>query len=547
MNVIIWARVSSREQSEGYSLDAQVRFCREKAQRMGWNVLREFVLAESARRGAERKVFNDMLGWTRKNAKARQIGAILAHKLDRVCRNMRDAVRMQELEDSHGVRAAFVDNEFGSDAAGVLSFNMMAAVSQYYSDNLRQEVRKGQDEKIRQGWLPCGVPYGYVNSKDKEEPIRLHPQRAKLVMRVFELYSHGGMTFDMIADQLQNEGFIYRPTKPRLTIGYISYMLANRFYVGDIVWRGQVYSGKHHPLVDRETFKLCRKLLKGKNRRTRRVTHPLANGLLLCKYCGSMITGEVINRKLTGGGVRTHRYYRCANNKPGPDHPRVRWREQDLEDAIVAELDTLKMPTPELAAWFRETMIAAFDDKESRDRQQRLTLGRQRAEFQQQDARLLDAYLAGHIDKATFQDRTTELKGRLRELNTAFGGVNTDADSVSRGHGEDEYPAMQGLGGDMMQGHSESVQGHDHGPATDHIRCRDIDPSCRDMAVRVFDFTQRAGEIWRGSKIGRKQRILRAVSLNRTLNDASVEITKRKPLDLLPNPTAVSSSRGDRI
>jgi len=38
---------------------------------------------------------------------------------------------------------------------------------------------------------------------------------------------------------------------------------------------------------------------------------------------------------------------------------------------------------------------------------------------------------------------------------------------------------------------------------------------------------------------------LRAVSLNRTLNDASVEITKRKPLDLLPNPTAVSSSRGD--
>ena len=198
-------------------------------------------------------------------------------------------------------------------------------------------------------------------------------------------------------------------------------------------------------------------------------------------------------------------------------------------------------------AWFRETMIAAFDDKESRDRQQRLTLGRQRAEFQQQDARLLDAYLAGHIDKATFQDRTTELKGRLRELNTAFGGVNTDADSVSRGHGEDEYPAMQGLGGDMMQGHSESVQGHDHGHATDHIRCRDIDPSCRDMAVRVFDFTQRAGEIWRGSKIGRKQRILRAVSLNRTLNDASVEITKRKPLDLLPNPTAVSSSRGDWI
>ena len=547
MNVIIWARVSSREQREGYSLDAQVRFCREKAQRMGWNVVREFVLAESARRGAERKIFNDMLRWVRRNAKSQQIGAILAHKLDRVCRNMRDAVRMQELEDNCGVRAAFVDNEFGSDAAGVLSFNMMAAVSQYYSDNLRQEVRKGQDEKIRQGWLPCGVPYGYVNCKERGEPIRPHPERAKLVVRVFELYSQGGMTFDMIADQIQDEGFTYRPTRAKLTIGYISYMLANRFYVGDIVWRGEIHPGKHKPLVDRETFELCRKLLKGKNRRTRRVTHPLANGLFLCKYCGSMITGEVIKRKLKDGSVRVHRYYRCANNKPGPNHPRVRWREEDLENAIAAELDGLKMPTPELAQWFRETMIAAFDDRMARTKQQRLTLGRQRAELEQQDARLLDAYLAGHIDETTFQGRSAELKGRLRELEAALTGVGNEATGAVQGHVEEDNSALQGHCGDMTQGHSDPLQGHENAPASAENPCRDIDPACRDMAVGLFDFTQRAAEIWRGSKIPQKQRILRSISLNRLLGDVSVEIAKRQPLDLLPIPAAVSSSRGDWI
>jgi len=540
MNVIIWARVSSREQREGYSLDAQVRFCREKAQRMGWTIVREFVLAESARRGAERKVFNDMLRWVKKNAKGQQIGAILAHKLDRVCRNMRDAVRMLELEDNHGVRAAFVDNEFGSDAAGVLSFNMMAAVSQYYSDNLRQEVRKGQDEKIRQGWLPCGVPYGYVNTKDRDMPIIPNPERAKLVVRVFELHSQGGMTFDMIVAQIYREGFVYRPTKAKMTIGYVSYMLANRFYVGDIVWRGETYPGKHKPLVDRETFELCRKLLKGKNRRTRRMTHPLANGLFLCKYCGSMITGEVINRKLKDGSVRKHRYYRCANNKPGPDHPRVRWREKDLEDAVAAELDTLKMPTPELAQWFRETMIAAFDDSTARNKQQRLTLGRQRTELQQQDARLLDAYLAGHIDDATYQSRSAELKGRLRELETALS-------SAVQGHAEEDNSALQGHCRDMTQGHSEALQGHETALATAESPCRDIDTACRDMAVRLFDFTQRAGEVWRGSKMAQKQRILRSLSLNRVLGDVTIEIEKRQPLDLLPIPAAVSSSRGDWI
>ena len=146
-NIVIWARVSSREQREGYSIDAQLRFCRMKAEREGWNICKEFAVAESAKRGAERTAFNEMYQWVRRNARKEKITAIVSHKLDRVCRNMRDAVRMQELEDACGVKLAFVDNEFGPGAAGLLSFNVMAAVSQYYSDNLRTEVLKGSPPK----------------------------------------------------------------------------------------------------------------------------------------------------------------------------------------------------------------------------------------------------------------------------------------------------------------------------------------------------------------------------------------------------------------
>lgn len=59
MKVVIWARVSSREQREGYSIDAQLRACRLRAEREGWAVVREFAVAESAKRGAERLAFND--------------------------------------------------------------------------------------------------------------------------------------------------------------------------------------------------------------------------------------------------------------------------------------------------------------------------------------------------------------------------------------------------------------------------------------------------------------------------------------------------------
>ena len=51
MKVVIWARVSSREQREGYSIDAQLRAARDKAAKSGWTVVREFVCAESGQAG----------------------------------------------------------------------------------------------------------------------------------------------------------------------------------------------------------------------------------------------------------------------------------------------------------------------------------------------------------------------------------------------------------------------------------------------------------------------------------------------------------------
>jgi DNA invertase Pin-like site-specific DNA recombinase len=128
---------------------------------------------------------------------------------------MRDAVRLQELEDTCGVQLAFVDNQFGPGAAGALSFNVMAAVAQYYSDNLRSEVLKGMDEKVRQGWPPGLAPYGYINVDDRDEPVKPLPETSITLVRIFELYSAGGQTFESLADVLECEGHIFRRSQPR--------------------------------------------------------------------------------------------------------------------------------------------------------------------------------------------------------------------------------------------------------------------------------------------------------------------------------------------
>jgi len=65
----------------------------------------------------------------------------------------------------------------------------MAAVAQYYYDNLRSEVLKGMDEKVRQGWPTGLAAYGYINVQDREEPVIPHPDKSRVLDRIGH---HGG-------------------------------------------------------------------------------------------------------------------------------------------------------------------------------------------------------------------------------------------------------------------------------------------------------------------------------------------------------------------
>ncbi len=499
MNVVIWARVSSREQREGYSIDAQLRATRERAEKAGWTCIREFVVAESAKRGAERVAFNEMYKWVRSNARKERIGAIVSHKLDRICRNMRDAVRMQDLEDTCGVHLAFVDNQFGPGAAGALSFNVMAAVAQYYSDNLRNEVLKGLDEKVRQGWPTGLAAYGYTNVEDRNEPVIPHPVTSKVVVRIFELYSLGNLTFEKLAEQMEAEGFTYKETLPKFHRTALSYILNNRFYIGELHRNGQVFQGKYRRIIDRNTFELCQEVLHGKNRRVGSPNLQFSGGLLTCAHCGQSITGEKINRKLINGGVREHVYYRCANNRQGPDHPKLRWRECDLEIAIIKDLQSIRFPNQEIAAWFRQTLTEAFADVATAKQRQLTNLTKRRSELTSMQDRLLNAYLGRTVDETTYAAKAAEIKSDLLTVEESIEKINK------------------------------------------------IGTVDSELGLRLFDWSQNIATLWLGSNISQKREILDLICLNRTLSDVSLVLVKRKPFEFLFERLSIQSSRGERI
>ena len=74
------------------------------------------------------------------------------------------------------------------------------------------------------------------------------------------------------------------------------------------------------------------------------------------------MTGERIARRHMDWSVLHHVYYHCANNVPPPDHPRLRWKAAKLEDAIVAELEAMRIRDEGHAQLIRNTLTAAFAD-----------------------------------------------------------------------------------------------------------------------------------------------------------------------------------------
>ena len=83
----------------------------------------------------------------------------------------------------------------------------MVAVAQYYSDNLRSEVIKGMQEKVRQGWPSGMAAFGYLNVKnDRACPIIPDPERSRGVVWIFELYSTDDVNLESLPDLLKTEG-----------------------------------------------------------------------------------------------------------------------------------------------------------------------------------------------------------------------------------------------------------------------------------------------------------------------------------------------------
>jgi site-specific DNA recombinase len=161
---------------------------------------------------------------------------ILVENTDRLYRNFRDAVTLEELDlDIHLVKEnEIISKNAKSHAKFVHGIRVLMAKN--YSDNLKEEVKKGTTEKAEQEIYPGHAPFGFLNDRT-ERNIKIHPEESRIVIKMFELYAKGNVSLSDLRKILK------RDYGKSFAKSYIHKMVTNPFYVGFFEWGGKSYSG----------------------------------------------------------------------------------------------------------------------------------------------------------------------------------------------------------------------------------------------------------------------------------------------------------------
>jgi site-specific DNA recombinase len=242
-----------------------------------------------------------------------KIDIVLVYKVDRLTRSLADFAKLIELFDAHGVSFVSVTQSFNtSSSMGRLTLNVLLSFAQFERELIGERVRDKIAASKRKGlWVGGPVPLGYA-AVDKK--IVVVPVEAEAVRTIFARYLALG-SIRALAEELDRQGI--RSKRRRLSngrtvgggrfgVGALAYLLKNRFYIGEVGYRGEVHPGDHVPILDRDLFEAAQARLAAQavQRRCRLRGSPAILSGRLCDHRGNRMSPSHANK----GGVR-YRYY----------------------------------------------------------------------------------------------------------------------------------------------------------------------------------------------------------------------------------------------
>lgn len=349
IKAVIICRVSSKEQEDtGYSLDAQEKLLQEYADKNIIDVIKIYKISESASGKQARKKFNEILQFVNKN----NINIILCEKIDRLTRNLKDAaivsdwVHEDKSHEVHFVKENFIVSN-NTKAHENFVWDMKVAMARFYTNNLSEEVKKGQKEKLAQGWLPTRPPTGYKTIGEKGHKTNvIDKATSPLIKKMFELYSTGNYSVVSLEDEMYKLG-LRSVNGNRILQSRIYDLLQDPFYYGKMRWNGEIYPAKHEPLITKDLFEKAQSILKRRGKTLLFTKHNyLFKGKIFCEGCGGVLSWETQKGTLYG---------HCNNHLKSRNCPKKTYiKEEDVETQIDTIFERIAPRNEAVLKWIEE-------------------------------------------------------------------------------------------------------------------------------------------------------------------------------------------------
>ena len=306
MNAIIYTRVSTVEQVNGYSLNAQEESCLEYATRNNLVVKKIFKEKGESAKTINRTELINMFDYLKKNRNT--INYLIVHKIDRLGRNTLDNLNMIVQLNELGIELKSVTEPIDKSPFGKFITNISSSYAQFDNDVRTERTIMGMQQGVKEGRWMWPPPYGYRLEKiNGKSSLIINDEQADIIREIFNLFDNGYRGHELI-DKIKQRGLnILKQT--------LSKILRNVAYKGYIKvenWFGnEEFKGLHEPIIDEELFNRVQfKLGVYKNfQKPKNILNddfPL-RGLLYCNLCSNKLTGA-----FSTGRNKKYPYYRCS-------------------------------------------------------------------------------------------------------------------------------------------------------------------------------------------------------------------------------------------
>ncbi len=399
MRAIVYVRVSSSDQVQGFSLDVQEKVCRDFADRHGWTVgLVAREEGESAKT-TDRRELQRVLGVLSKPRHG--YSCFLVYDLTRFTRDTGDYLSLKARLAAAGVRLVAVTQPIEDSPTGRFLGTVLAAQGQLDNEIKRERTTAGMKEAIRRGIWPWQPPVGHCSVRGADGRARLeHDDRAPLVRRAFERIASGAVSLEEARAELGIR--IPRETFSRL--------IHHPLYCGRIVaprW-GMESRLAGEPIVSEELWHRAQLAMagipQGWRRSEIRPEFPL-RWWTRCAVCRTGLTGYF--GRGTGGA---YPYYRCPAGKQHQNVPRAA-----VHAAFGRLLDSLACP-PGLWRLWEAVLTQAWEARAKARASDEEGAERRLRALDAREEKLVAGYLAGDVDGAL-------LKGQRARIAAERAGV----------------------------------------------------------------------------------------------------------------------------